>query len=254
MPEPHPAAFAHRPAPVWSDTTAVILAGGLGIRLRAAVADRPKVMAEVGGRPFLAWWLDWLEAQGLRRVVLCTGYRATQISDYFGHRHGCLTLRYSVEPEPLGTAGALRHALPLIASNPFLALNGDSFCEVALATFWRAHLACRARASLVLTHVPNSARFGAVRTLPTGRVVEFLEKGVSAPGWINAGIYCLPREWINGMPRGGPASLERDWLPAWLSRGLFGFRTRGRFIDIGTPESYAQAEPVLAAASQAALA
>src|SRR5262245_49600157 len=96
---------AHRPSLSPADLTVAILAGGLGTRLQAVVSDRPKVLAEVAGRPFLAWWLDALNAQGFREVILCTGFRAKQVSDTFGFSYGNLRLHYSVEAEPLGTGG-----------------------------------------------------------------------------------------------------------------------------------------------------
>src|SRR5262245_63746616 len=103
-----------------ADLTVAILAGGLGTRLRSVVSDRPKVLAEAAGRPFLAWWLDALDAQGFRDIVLCTGFRAERVRDTFGSTQGHLRIRYSVETQPLGTAGALRQALPLFASDPIL--------------------------------------------------------------------------------------------------------------------------------------
>src|SRR5262245_9203051 len=137
-------------SPPRADLTVAILAGGLGTRLRTVVPDRPKVLAEAAGRPFLAWWLDALEAQGFRDIVLCTGFRAEQISQTFGSTHGRLHLRYSVEAQPLGTGGALRQALPLFASDPILVLNGDSFCEVNLRRFVHYHFRSGARTTLVL--------------------------------------------------------------------------------------------------------
>ena len=114
-----------------ADVTVAILAGGLGTRLRPAVADRPKVMAEVGGRPFLTRWLDCLAEQGFRRVVLCTGHRAAQVRAGLGTEHRGLSLSYSVETAPLGTGGALRHALPRLTSEVILVLNGDSYIGIA---------------------------------------------------------------------------------------------------------------------------
>src|SRR6185295_6128611 len=108
-------------------------------RLRAAVPDRPKVLAEAAGQPFLAWWLDALDAQGFRDIVLCTGFRAGQVSETFGSTHGNLRIRYSVEAQPLGTGGALRQALSLFASDPILVLNGDSFCHANLPVFVQEH-------------------------------------------------------------------------------------------------------------------
>lgn len=228
---------ARTPPPV-GDLTVAILAGGLGTRLRPVLSDRPKVLAPVGGRPFLAWWLDTLDAQGFRDVVLCTGHLAPQVEETFGRTHGNLRLRYSVEDTPLGTGGALHKAAPLLRSDPVLVLNGDSFCAADLPAFVARHWDSGAAASLVVTPVEDIARFGSVQLGPEGRVQEFREKtGRPGPGWINAGIYLFPRELFALLPAHVTISLERDVLPRWLPRGIHGFSSQGRFIDIGTPES-----------------
>src|SRR5690242_9231679 len=116
------------PHPLPSDVTVAILAGGLGTRLRPVVADRPMVLAEVLHRSFLSWWLDTLDRQGFRDVVLCTGFMADQVRNTYGSAYGRLQIRYSVEETPLGTGGALAKALPHLNSDPILVLNGDSFC------------------------------------------------------------------------------------------------------------------------------
>jgi NDP-sugar pyrophosphorylase family protein len=223
------------------DVTAAILAGGRGTRLRPAVADRPKVLAPVGGRPYLTYLLNQLDSAGAREVVLLTGYAAEEVRDALGDRCGRMRLRYSAEPEPLGTAGALRLALPHLTAPAVLLLNGDSYCDVDLSAFLRSH---RGGASLVLAHAADVSRFGQVRVGPGGRVVHFGEKRMArGPGWINAGIYLFDRALVESIPPHRPASLERDLLPGWVADGhVRAFRCGGRFLDIGTPESYAQAE------------
>jgi NDP-sugar pyrophosphorylase family protein len=234
------------------DLTVAILAGGLGTRLRAVVSDRPKVLAEAAGRPFLTWWLDALDTQGFRDVVLCTGFRAGQVSETFGSTHGHLRIRYSVEPQPLGTGGALRHALPLFASDPILVLNGDSFCDVNLRGFVQEHLQREARTSLVVASVADISRFGFVSFGTDGLVEAFREKdGIHAPGWINAGIYLFSRELLGSLPAGQNISLERDVLPRWITEGVHCHPRLGQFIDIGTPESLAGADAFFANASLA---
>jgi len=225
------------------DIPAAILAGGLGTRLRPVVFDRPKCLAEIGGRPCLAFLLDQLEAAGVRDVVLCTGHLGGQVRDAFGEGYGSMTIAYSHEPMELGTAGALRYALPHFLSDVVLVMNGDSFCDADLPAFAARHLAHGGPASLLLAEVPDTRRYGRVATDGSGRVVRFEEKdGSSGPGWINAGIYLLNRDALMTIPRGRPVSIEREMFPEWIVRGLFGFRSRGRFIDIGTPDSYAEAE------------
>jgi len=219
-----------------------ILAGGQGTRLRPAIGDRQKVVAAVEGRPFVAILLDQLGAAGFRDVVLCVGHRADEVEAALGAAHGPLRLRYSREAEPLGTAGALRRALPLLEGPDVVAMNGDSFCEVDLAAAWAWHRERGAEATLVAVEVADASRYGRVEIDDAGRVRRFTEKQEDgAPGWINAGIYLLAASRVAALPATAPLSLERDVLPGWAAGALYGYRTRGRFIDIGTPGAYSAA-------------
>lgn len=227
--------------------TAAILAGGLGTRLRSIVADRPKVLAEVRGRPFLAYLLDQVATAGVKTAVLCTGYLGEQVRETFGDTYRSLCLFYSQESSPLGTAGALRLALPLFKSDTVLVMNGDSFCETNLGALWTWHCAREAAATLRLIEVVDTKRYGRVQVDADGRVFGFGEKdGTSAPGWINAGIYLLKRHLLQAIPTSGAVSLEREIFPTWISRGLYGYQSAGRFLDIGTPEAYATTEQFFA--------
>ncbi|MBI1924859.1 nucleotidyltransferase family protein [Candidatus Poribacteria bacterium] len=226
-----------------ANVTAAILAGGLGTRLRSVVADRPKVLAEIQGRPFLAYLLDQLAVAGVRDVVLCTGYMGEQVQAMFGDSYGCLRLVYSQESSPLGTAGALRLALPLFKSTSVLVMNGDSFCETDLKAFWTWHCARDAEATLLLTQMPDTRRYGRVHLDADGLVSRFDEKNDKRGcGWINAGIYLIHHRLLLTIPKSGAVSLEREVFPAWIERGLYGYPSEGRFLDIGTPEAYAIAE------------
>ena len=223
--------------------TAAILGGGQGTRLRAVVSDRQKIVASVAGRPFLMRLLDQLADAGLRRVVICTGYKSEQVAEMAGREYRGMSLCYSPEQSPLGTAGAVRQALPLFESDPVLVMNGDSFCETNLASFWRTHQQRKAAGSMVIREVTNTRQSGRVSFDATGAVTSFIEKGASAgPGWINAGIYLLGRELLQSIPAERTVSLEREIFPAWIGRGLAVFPTAGKFLDIGTPESYAAAQ------------
>lgn len=228
-----------------ADVTAAVLAGGLGTRLRPVVADRPKALAEVGGRPFLAHVLDQLAGACIRRVVLCTGYLGGRIEAVFGDAYRGLRLVYSREPSPLGTGGALRLALPLFGSEGVLVMNGDSFCDTDPGAFSHWCGARKAPAAMVVTNVPDTSRYGRV-VVRGERVVRFEEKRDDGrPGWINAGVYMFRREVIAAIPVGRTISLEQEVLPGLVEHGLRGYRNRGRFIDIGIPESYAAAQAYL---------
>jgi D-glycero-alpha-D-manno-heptose 1-phosphate guanylyltransferase len=230
-------------APMLSNVTAAILAGGLGTRLRSIIADRPKVLAEVGGRPFIEYLLDQLAVAGLRTVVLCTGFMGEQVQLRFRDSYRGMRLHYSLETSPLGTGGALRLALPRLTSPVVMVMNGDSYCDAKLDAFAAWHQERASRATILLTETPDTRRYGRVQVRDDGRIERFQEKAdMQGPGWINAGIYLLSRDLIETIPTGRPVSIERDMFPEWLKGvGLAGYRSEGRLWDIGVPDAYARA-------------
>lgn len=222
-----------------SPIAVAVLAGGLGTRLRSVVADRPKVLAEVQGRPFLAILLDQLRAAGIEEVILLTGFGADQVRETFGETYHGMRLLYSAERTPLGTAGALRRALPLLRAKTILLLNGDSTCEIDFGAFRRIHESNAAQVSMTVAWVDDVSRYGQVRLDDAGKVVGFAEKGgTPRHGWINAGVYLIERHLLKCLPVDRPMSLEQDLLPDWVAAGNVHAHAGGRFIDIGTPESY----------------
>lgn len=231
-----------------SGFTAMVLAGGLGTRLRAAVADRPKALAPVDGEPFLARVLDALAGAGCRRAILCTGHLAEQVEREFGSEHGGLELVHSREPGPLGTAGALRHALPRLLDHGAVVVNGDTFCDLDLAAFVAWARAEPATPALVAVEVDDASRFGALRLDGAERVVAFGEKAAAGTGLVNAGIYWLPARVLALLPPRRALSLERQVLPELLAgSGVRAFRTDAPFLDIGVPDAYASASAFFAA-------
>jgi NDP-sugar pyrophosphorylase family protein len=223
-----------------------VLAGGRGTRLAPVVDDRAKVLADVGGRPFLGYLLDQLVQAGCPRIVLCTGYRGDEVRAAVGDRHRGVPIAYSHEPSPAGTGGALRLMAAATSDDPVLVLNGDSYCEVDLAALWARHRARGAAATMVVAEVADTARYGRVDLGADGRVAGFREKGPERrPGWINAGLYVVARARLLAVPAGRPVALEAEVLPAWVAAGLDAFPTRGCFFDIGTPRDYAGAATLL---------
>ena len=221
--------------------TAAVLAGGLGTRLRSVVADRPKVLAPVAGRPFLAHLLDQLTTAGLDDVVLLVGYGAEQVRDAFGDRYKSLRVSYSTESHPLGTGGAVLHALPHFERERVLLLNGDSFCDFDATAF--AAAVRDDEVGMVLAEVGDTARYGRVEVSPNHRVTGFTEKAAAGgPGQINAGVYLFARDRLAEVPANQSFSWERDVLPEWVAAGDVIGHPGGRFIDIGTPQSFAAAE------------
>jgi NDP-sugar pyrophosphorylase family protein len=229
-------------APGIRDITAAILAGGLGTRLSSVVSDRPKALAPIRGRPFLAYLLDQLADAGIQTITICTGHGAAQIEAEFGDTFRGARIRYSRETSPLGTGGALRLALPKLDSSFVLVLNGDSFAEVDLDAFWTWHLTRKATVSLALAQVTDARRYGSVQADEAGRIRGFVEKSKNAgPGLINAGAYLLARQIIADIPPERSLSMEREIFPGLVGHGLYGWAGCRRFIDIGTPESYSAA-------------
>lgn len=231
-----------RPAPDISGVDVAVLAGGLGTRVAARLGELPKIMAPSGGRPFLDHLLAWLAGQGVRRVVLCLGHRAAPVLAHLRQSPPSgIEVVCSVEPEPLGTAGAIAHARPLLMSDPVLAMNGDTLAEVDLAAFLAAFHTARAGMALVSAAVDEPGRYGRIEIDDQGRVTRFREKSDAGtpPYWISAGIYLLDRATLDEIAALGRGSLERDVLERRPARSIFAFPIAGRFLDIGTPETLA---------------
>ena len=229
------------------DVAAVVLAGGTGTRLRAVVADRPKPLAPVAGRPFLAYLLDQIAGAGIRRVVLSTGYLAEQFESVIGDSYRGLEVLYAHEEQPLGTGGAIRFAGGMADADQLLVMNGDSYCDADLPAYIAWHLAGTHDVSLMLAKVEDTSRYGTVEFSPGGRITAFLEKRPEcAAGYINAGVYLLRRKMLDHIPA-GPSSIERDVFPLWLERwSIMGWVADGAFIDIGVPSDYERSHEFMA--------
>jgi NDP-sugar pyrophosphorylase family protein len=228
---------------VFSNIDVAILAGGLGTRLRPLVEDRQKVMVEINDRPFLEYILDQIKSWGGRRVILCTGYLGNQILSRLGNIYRGVQLIYSEEKAPMGTGGALKMAFHLFHSESVLVINGDSYCKANLMSFLEWHLMKDAMATLLLVESNDTRRYGKVKVDGNGIILKFEEKTESeGPGWINAGFYLFRQGFIKSIPSGRSVSLEREIFRSWIGQGLYGYKSDGQFIDIGTPESYQAAK------------
>ena len=231
-----------------SSLDAVILAGGIGSRLKPVVSDRPKPLARINGSPFLDLLIQDLRLQGLCRFVFCVSHQREQIVSHFQSRNDAEFL-FSEEISPLGTGGAVRHALPLIRSNHFLLLNGDSYCKVNLNDFVTFHKNKKSKASLVVSESRGRNDGGNIDLIADGRINSFQEKTYSSSEkrpLINAGIYLLSRDLPLAWQAKDPFSLEKDVFPDLVSAGhCFGFLVGTEVIDIGTPERYAKAQQQL---------
>jgi len=231
-----------------NDIKAILLVGGLGTRLRSVVSSTPKVLASIGERSFLELLIRQLRSQGIRQLVMCTGYLADQIESRFGDgRIWDVSIEYSKEEMPLGTAGAVKLAERYLQDVPeFLVLNGDSFLEVDFENLMAFHRRCDdAIATMAVLRVENASRYGTVHMDERGRIKGFAEKtGSEAPGVVNGGVYVFNHSVLQHIPE-GPASLERDVFPRLLDQGVYAQEQHGMFIDIGTPADYARAQQLL---------
>lgn len=226
---------------------AIVLAGGLGTRLRGVVPDLPKPLAPVAGRPFLAWLLDALAAASLQRVILATGYRSEQVEAFAGRAWQDMEIAYSREDEPLGTGGAVARALGGVQGEGVHVVNGDTWLRYAPRDLEQAARDRGCPLGIALARVDDVGRYGAVE-LEDGRVRGFREKGGSGPGLINAGAYYLTAEGMGRLPGERAWSFEQAVLVPWAARGeVAGFADTSDFIDIGVPDDYRRAQDLFAA-------
>jgi len=218
---------------------AVILAGGLGTRLQTVLNNLPKPMADVHGRPFLAYLLDYLAAQHVTRVILSVGYRNEIISDYFKNTYKGISLEYAIETEPLGTGGALLNALSLVTTENVYVLNGDTYFPIPLDDFLVFHQTQQGMFSIALKAVADVSRYGCIICDSGGCITGIKEKGLGGTGTINAGIYLVSVPDIKQLDLPAKFSLEKDVMEKMFSqKRFFGKPYDAYFIDIGIPDDY----------------
>ena len=226
---------------------ALILAGGLGTRLRPLTYTRPKHLLPIANRPHIEHVFDLLEACGVDEVVLLTSYLAEQFGSVIGAAAARgLCVQVAHEHEPLGTAGAFKNAQSLVGDETFLAFNGDILSDIDLQLVLEFHRDRKAEATIVLTPVEDPSAFGVVPTDETGRVLGFIEKPPrheSPTNLINAGIYVFEPSILDRIPAGAVYSAERELFPALVEEGapLYATPTSAYWMDIGTPENYLRA-------------
>ncbi|MDD3374991.1 MAG: sugar phosphate nucleotidyltransferase [Candidatus Omnitrophica bacterium] len=224
----------------------VVLAGGLGKRLRSETGNTPKVLAQVNGVPFLDILLKNLSSQGFKKVILCTGYQSQEIESYYQNNALGLTIEFSTEEAPLGTGGAIKKARSFVRSDKFFALNGDCFCTVLFKDFLKFHNEKNAFTSMVLTEVKDKKDFGSVVIDDNNAIMSFQEKSEKAfSPYVSVGIYCFEREVFDSMPSQEAFSIEHDFFPNLINKSFFGFITDQGFLDIGTPDRYKLAQEKL---------
>ena len=226
----------------------VVLAGGLGTRLAGVLDGAPKILAPVRGQPYIAFLLSWLRRFGARRVIFCLGHLADQVEVWLAnHPQDRMRIETVREPEPAGTAGALRYAAPKLQAAQVMVLNGDSFIDGDLVAFLDDFHAAGASAAVMCVEVPDTSRYGRVELDENGWITRFAEKdpAASGAGYINAGVYLFSRAFLAGSAVLAAASLEREVFAAAAPGTIRGYATLGTFHDIGTPESLAAAAGIL---------
>jgi len=220
---------------------AIILAGGMGTRLRRILPDCPKPMALIGGRPFLELIIEKLATKGFNRIILSLGYLAEVIQSYFGSHFCGVALSYVVEKQPLGTGGGMRLAMQESSEDHVFVFNGDTYLDLEVNLIeaqWQVH-----RVPIIVgCWVPNATRYGQLLS-DAGYVTGFSKKGVNGSGLINAGCYVLNSCQLNYFSPNTAFSFESDYLQKAVTTHLFElFVTQGVFIDIGVPEDYYRAQ------------
>lgn len=226
---------------------AVILAGGLGTRLRGIVSDVPKALAPIAGRPFLDWLLTMLSCRGITKILLLLGYGADKIMAFVedGNKWN-LKATYSLEKEPLDKGGALRNALPYIDERTFFFMNGDTLLDMDLDEMFDFHVNKRAKVTIAARPWKDLTRVDPLKVDEESKVVSFGEKNVPPEEggfWlVNGGFYVVDRDIVEELPL-RRLSWEKEVVPQLVRRGVvYSFRSDGYFIDIGVPEDYFKAQ------------
>lgn len=225
---------------------AIILAGGLGTRLRCTVKDRPKPMADINGAPFLRYLVEYLSNSDINKIILSIGYKHSVIKAYFGSKYKDLYIDYVIEKEPLGTGGAIREALKLIKTDNLFIINGDTFFNVSLKELFNFHSSKNSLLTISLKKMNKFDRYGTV-IIESDRVIGFKEKSYMETGYINGGIYAVNKDigrYLDGYDSN--FSFETDFLQKkYNALRIYGFISDGYFIDIGTPGDYIKAQKEL---------
>lgn len=221
----------------------IILAGGLGTRLRESIGLIPKCIAPVANRPFLHYLLDYLSKAGAGRIVLSLGYKSEIIIDWLKHVHYPFVIDWVVEQEALGTGGGIHLALAQCSTDHVFVLNGDTMFTINLNKLLHRHQQSGAETTIALKEMLNIDRYGTVQLADDGTVISFKEKGPVQSGLINGGIYLINRKTFMQRSLPGRFSFEKDYLEQAVSEGcIYGLACDAYFIDIGVPRDYQQVQ------------
>jgi len=230
---------------------AIILAGGLGTRLRSAVPDLPKCMAPVNGKPFIGYVIDSFIKQGVRKFILSLGYKSEVIIDYIKTDYPELEVQLAIEDEPLGTGGAIKLSCLKAKERNVFVTNGDTLFDVNLTEILKQHLSTKSDCTLSLKPMKNFDRYGVVKLNSDNSVSSFQEKQYYEEGLINGGVYVLNVASFLSESLPQKFSFEKEYMEAlFLSRKMIGVEQDGYFIDIGIPQDYLKAQQDFAKKSE----
>jgi D-glycero-alpha-D-manno-heptose 1-phosphate guanylyltransferase len=228
-------------------TEAIVLAGGLGTRLKSVVADLPKSLAPVAGKPFLAHLLDNAKQEGIEKFIFALGYKNEQVEEFVKSYLPEVSFAFSVEQEPLGTGGAIYKACKLVSTNNTIVLNADTFFAVSFSRLSGMHEQRDAECTLALKPMKAFDRYGIVEINEEHEVTGFREKRFQSEGLINGGVYALNVGSFLQKPFSPVFSFEKDYLEKYYDKGnILGLVSDAYFIDIGIPEDYLRAQVELA--------
>ncbi len=225
--------------------TAIILAGGMGTRLKTIISDLPKPMAPIMNVPFLTYQLNYLKHFGIKKVIFSVGYLSEKIIAHYNQSFENISIEYSIEKNPLGTGGGIRMAMSNLNEDLVLILNGDSFFDLDLEQFYNLHLEQKSEFSLALRYVNNSERYGNIEFNSSNQITSFIEKNqLNQSGYINAGVYILSKKlYLQNTKPNINFSIEKDFFEKQLNQLIIkGFEFKDYFIDIGIPEDYLKAQ------------
>lgn len=221
----------------------IVLAGGLGTRLRGTIGDYPKCMAEVNGKPFLHYIFEMLALQGCSKIILSLGYKHEVITEWIATTQRNFAIDYVIEEQPLGTGGGIQLAMQKATDANVLVFNGDTLFRIDANKLLQYHEEKGAATTLVLKEMYNFERYGTVHTDDNGCILSFEEKKPTDIGWINGGIYAINRQAYLNKQLPEKHSFEKDYLEAYIHEHTFyGMHSDAYFIDIGIPEDYARAQ------------
>jgi len=223
----------------------LILCGGKGTRLRSVVSDRPKPMAFVNNKPFIEILISFLNQQGFKKFILAAGYKGKIIKEYFTRKNFDSNIKVIIEKKPLGTGGAVRFAIPSIKNRNFICINGDTFIPLNYRHLLRFHIKNNSIATIVVSDKGKQKETGNIIAAPNGRIISFAEKTKIKNSYQNAGVYVFNKKIFKFIPSNKFISLEKDIFPSLIGKNFRIFKTKKPFLDIGTPNSYKNAEKIL---------